>query len=297
MRNSSYLAFAVLAFVFMPNALAGGENTATVNGVTVRFDWKAVPAGPGETKWVGGVQVQRHFGFHESHKYFGYDLKLERIPSKRLRYRVTISRLTMTPEAMSRLFKGTWTMVPEPRESLSMEMAPGDVMGMDLFTWQATGQKIVDYVRIEPTADASTASIGPVDFTVDVCEWTVASPKLTISGAPFDMKGAGGATITGTPLWIYIKGHGRFVFSFRPRPELGLVKAGEVEGSEMWWTAGGTRYEIRAESRIAPGDGKYNLYVYRAENWAPKENDTIQFGAGGPLEGLVRGGRGATVRN
>lgn len=271
--------------------LGQGSNTATVNGVTIRFDWKAEPEGSGPSKSGGGVLVkdnivQRHVGLFESRKYFGYDLTAA--PEGNGRFKLSISTLTLTPATMSQLFKGEWTMVPMPRQSITQVVSVNDVIALDMLVNPANGHKLVDRIQVIDAAGIqNTASAKPPrDFSLEDLEWTFDSPKLLVNGSVVE---SSAGTIAGSPSWVYLKNHGRFVFSLRPRADLGFVKAGELRGAALEWTMGGTRYAVRARRNIIPSEARaFNLYVFRSASYRAAKDTTFEFGAGGSLESLVR---------
>jgi len=269
--------------------LAQGEITATTHGVKMEFNWRAEPSHPDFDNSGSGVNmkpdvVKRHIALRKSHKYFGYDLTAE--PLADGRYRLTFSGLSMTPEEMKKMFKGEWTLVPMPPQASTQVVSVGDVVALDLFVNPATGHKVVDYIRILSRATSNLASTAPArDLGVDEVEWTIEAPKVRVNSALVDQSGA---TIVGAPAWIYLKGHGRFVFSLRPRPELGFQKAGELRGSLMTWSAQGNQYVLEAARNVLPADGVFHLYVYHSPAYRPAKESSLEFGAGGTIEALVR---------
>jgi hypothetical protein len=268
-----------------------GPNTATVNGVTIRFEWKAIPEGTGPSRTGGGVLVndnvvKRHVGLFETRKYYGYDLTAT--PEGNGRYKLSISALTLTPATMSQLFKGEWTQVQMPHQTLTKMVSVGDVISIDLLLNPANGNRVVDRIQIVDAASAinNASSKPPKDFLIDDLEWTFDAPRLLVNGAVVE---SSEGTIAGTASWVYLKNHGRFVFSLRPRADLGFVKAGQLHGTDLQWTMGGTRYAIRARRDIIPSEARpYNLYVFHSAAYSAAKDANFEFGAGGSLESLVR---------
>jgi len=43
-------------------------------------------------------------------------------------------------------------------------------------------------------------------------------------------------TVSGSLVWFYAPGHGRYIFSLTPRPDLGFVQAGEIRGGLATFT-------------------------------------------------------------
>jgi hypothetical protein len=282
----------MLAICGTAACFAQGTNTATVNGITIRFEWQAEPDGTGPSKSGGGVLVndnvvKRHLGLFDTRKYFGYDLTAT--PEGNGRFKLSISALTLTPATMSQLFKGEWTMVPMPRQSITQVVSVGDVIALDMMVNPTTGHKLVDRIQvIDATGiqNNSASTKPPRDFALDDLEWTFDSPKLLVNGSVVE---SSGSTIVGSPSWVYLKNHGRFVFSLRPRADLGFVKAGQLHGTDLQWTMGGTRYAIRARRDIIPSEARpYNLYVFHSAAYHAAKDANFEFGAGGSLESLIR---------
>jgi hypothetical protein len=129
-----------------------------------------------------------------------------------------------------------------------------------------------------------SASGSPRDFSVAEGWLEISAPRLTINGKPLEAMANDRAAIGGSPVWIYINGRGRFMFSLAPRSDLGLQKAGEIRGSTLTWRWGRDEFVLNTDNRIAPGGGVYDLYVFNEVNYRPKGDDgaAYQMGAGPP---------------
>ncbi len=284
-------------------APAGGSSlTGIINGIQIRMDldYDGNPKGlqarhtSGITSDGAGV-LKRYIAFFDDFRYSGYDLSARKLAGGQ--YELTFAPLTLTPEQLSESTKTAkiWTIEPLLRKPYTQALAVGQVLMVDLFVNPATGEKIVEKLRIEgsgPAAGNATmaAAMPPRDFAVDDVELNLQEPKIRVNNAVVETPKDGAGGITGAPLWLYLKGHGRFVFSLRPHYELGFAKAGEVRGNTMSWTSGGNRYSIQTGKNIAPGDGVYHLYVFHSPAYRSESSGDpgFEFGAGGSLDALVR---------
>ena len=65
--------------------------------------------------------------------------------------------------------------------------------------------------------------------------------------------------VSGTVVWLYLPGHGRFVVSLFPNEKLGFQKNGVTSADTLTFREGATEYRVECASAIAPGSGPYNL--------------------------------------
>ena len=268
-----------------------------VNGVSYSYETRLEPPDPPIGKYGGGnlthdnKVVQRHLCDFTQKKCFGYDLKVETLSDGR--YAFEFSPLTITPEKMAEIFDnvGGWTLLPMPQHPATQILNPGDTVALDLFVNPTTGQKIVDYLTVQGGHGRRLSASGSAhDFSVEEGLLEISAPRLTINGMPSHVTALYRGAVSGSALWVYISGHGRFIFSLAPRADLGLQKAGEVRGSSLTWRWGGDEFSLNADKRIAPGGGAYNVYVFNDASYRPKGDDSnaaFRMGAGA-LETLVR---------
>lgn len=261
-----------------------GTGSATSNGVTVHYESRLEPGSPPITKHGGGVLVsssviKRHLCNFDNNTYFGYDLTVQPIADGR--YRMQFAPLTITPAEMSKIYDKVpnWTALPLPGGSVSMEIRAGETVALDLFVNPSTRQKVTDYLTIKstdghPTASESARIAGPArDFSPEDASIELHSPKVSVDGKPV---ASTGGMIAGNAIWIDLPGHGRFVFSLAPRPDLGMDKAGEIRGKTMTWRSGGREYTIVTSEPITGGSRAYNLYVFQI----PRNVTTFGISAG-----------------
>ena len=239
--------------------------------------------------------------------YFGYNVRVDVLPDNF--FRVAFGSLTMTAE-LQKVLDGdaaAWRMLPTPVFPAPRTIRGGEVLELPLLVNSGWGQKLTDYVTVrEPGArtfgidrrEFSFAAGPPRDFTVDDAELRVSRPMVMASGRD----GPGPAMtmrrqqmegdFAGTLLWLYVPYRGRFLLSLRPHAELKFQKAGEVRGSSMRFTMGGTSYSLVSASRIAPGQTAFNLYVLFQPGWTPlyphANVDVFHFGAADRVDFAVK---------
>ncbi|HET8546980.1 MAG TPA: hypothetical protein VFL57_03210 [Bryobacteraceae bacterium] len=270
------------------------SGTATVNGAQLSYKTVLEPPTPGLSRVGGGTLtdknvIKRHLCDFAEKTYFGYDFTMEPQPDGRVR--VTFGPLTITPEKMEQIFSNVkgWRMLALPQAPATQVLRPGDTIALDLFVNPATGQKIVDYITVQIVQSRTLTASGPArDFSVAEGALDISAPRLSINRKP---AGAWAGVMIGSPVWIYIPGRGRFIFSLEPRPDLGLQKTGEIRGSTLEWRWGGDQFSLSTERRIAPGEAAYNLYVFHDPAYRMRGEDASAgfiLGAGGRLDSLVR---------
>ena len=181
-------------------------------------------------------------------------------------------------------------------------MHVGDIIALDLFTNAATGQKIVDYIRVESFGSRKVVDeyirrvrAHPVsgmarDFSIEDAELRMIQPRMMVNGQALKSANFGGG-FTGTVAWFYLPDHGRYIFSLAPHLEIGFQKAGQVSGTSLMFTSDGVIFAIECSQRIAAGSEPYNLYLFHDPTWRPREADSIApflFGSADRAEFLIR---------
>ena len=280
----------LLQFAGIAQVMTGN---GSISGVSFSYETRLEPPAPIVTRSGGGTLTEndiakRHICDFARQTYFGYDLRMEPLPNGQ--YRVTFSPLTITPSKMQEIFPEVknWTLLPLPKQPATQVVKTGDTIALDLFVNPSTGQKLVEYLIVQGGQGRALSAYGPArDFSVEESILRISAPKLSINGKPQEAThGFRGAI--GSPIWIHIGGRGRFIFTLLPRLDLGFQKAGEIRGSTMAWRWGADEFSLNTDSRIAPGEGAYNLYVFHDPNYSPLKSEELTMGAGGKLESLVR---------
>ncbi|MGH9632508.1 MAG: hypothetical protein ACRD7E_29735 [Bryobacteraceae bacterium] len=261
---------------------------ASSNGVWVSYETRLEPGSPPIRKHGGGVLteknvIKRHMCNFDNNTYFGYDLTVE--PLAEGRYRFQFAPLTITPQEMSKLFDEVpnWTALPLPDEPVTMEVMAGQTVALDLFVNPSTGQKLTDYLTIKGSKRPPADIAGPArDFKVEDATIEISQPEVRVDGKAVASWPGG---ISGQAVWIDLPGHGRFVFSLAPRPDLGMQKSGEVRGTTMRWRTGKHEYTIETDKPVASGSRAYNLYVFHI----PRTVESFGMSAGPRPDDPIRG--------
>jgi hypothetical protein len=251
--------------------------------------------------------------------YFGYDARVTqslRSPDGTTLYHLAFAQLTLTSELQKLLGDDakTWKSLPSPRFPESRTIFAGAVLELTLLTNATWGQRMTDYVTLQPAPapgfnvrlrEFAFGTGRPRDFTVADVVLTLSDPSVTVTrsriwqlasppradngnrvGAPLNRPTRGEAS--GSVVWIYVPGDGRFLLSLIPRGE--FVRAGSVRGTSLTFTLGET-YNVTSATRIVPGDGAFNLYVLHQPGWKPDfpnaNLDTVHIGAADRAEYLL----------
>jgi hypothetical protein len=244
------------------------------------------PAYPGKTPQPGlsvasARWFHRYFADTTQKQYFGYDFFLEQAGTEALR--ITFQPLSWTPKQVDD--PGSWSTPILPSYPAPQIVNNGHIVALDVMFNPATGQKIVDYLVVECNA-GNGASSRSRDFSVADAGLRIVAPRLTVDGKSIEMgRGAGSDVVAyrdfalgivgigefegfpGNP-WVYLAGHGRFVFSLTPRE--GYQKVGEVRGSSLSFSIGGNKYVLTCRDKIASGSNTYNVYILHDPAYSPK---------------------------
>ena len=221
---------------------------------------------------------------------FGYDLWIHADPVAR-KFSLAVLpaeeafRRTFLKDSVSRNLTASFATFP--RSAAPQTLDDGDTVSLELLVNPESGVKIVDLVRV--TFDRSTLvdhlEPQPRDFTLDAVSLSMKGYQLLIDGK---LVGQSKSTIgySGSLLWFYVPGRGRFIFSLVPREGYKFRKAGVLEGNKIEFVAKGEHYEWLSGAEILP-NGRWNLWVLDDERYTP------MFSSGTPLAqekkpGLIR---------
>jgi hypothetical protein len=210
--------------------------------------------------------AHRFFYDRGAHIFFGYDIVVQ--PQDRIdMYSVGFFNLSMGPldfpiDSTDSLNPTLWKQVPLPTLLPSQVVRAGEPMSITVYRDPKTGAELRDTMTIA----AMPQSVSPVPHQqlngIEVWEWAHSTPRngnaapshrsYAIFGAaqPFSIDDAqmrlemgrlvvngksqfgteGARVVTGALVWFYVPGHGRYILSLIPRPDLGFERAGEVRG-------------------------------------------------------------------
>ncbi len=251
--------------------------------------------------------------YDTAHKvYLGYDLLLE--PQQQPdAFRISFYDTSLTALDLAGLPPDSWTRLAVTKLPPPGIVHVGDVISIEL--WQApdTGQKIIDDLRIDamlPYAISGTGAPPGVmqqasqrnqslrqpppppampgaarAFTVGDAELHLYTARLSVNGAPYSANALG--LVTGTLVWFYLPGRGRFIFSVAARPELGFTQAGELRGGRATFKLGNDSFVLDSSVEIASASTPLLLYLLHDPDWQPSaqsQRDTPQIGSVDPKE-------------
>jgi hypothetical protein len=226
----------------------------------------------------------RYFSDDANHLYLGYELLVQQQPGA---YLMTFGKLGLTAlEIAVQSHNSTeWTMQPMPAIPEPRVVHDGDTISVVLFVDAATGEKLIDDIRIDPPRAAirpatslppapvnrpiPTVSGNARDFSPADAELQIAQPRVTLNEAPQNTATRGAANVRGSLVWFYLPDHGRYVLSLVPRPDLDFEKAGEVRGGAITFTLGTDSIKLECPTPIATGSTPYYLYVLHDPEWEP----------------------------
>jgi hypothetical protein len=233
-------------------------------GLEIRFVTKIEPPGsviPGGVV-VGSSGVHRIIQDRAHKQAFGYDVELEPAEDSKS----ALLRIEPFHPAESKIsFEPGYTFLGLPRYPSIPNLKLGDTVALDLLVNAGTGQKVVDYLTlfgrgyIPPDREAR-------DFTLGDVELALMDPQVTVDEKPEPLGRSG---FSGAVVWLYLRGHGRFILSLLPHEKLGFIKSGIVYGNRLLFHTGPMEVRIECNSRIAPGSGVYNLYTAHEPDWQP----------------------------
>jgi len=101
---------------------------------------------PMATVYTAGIR--RYLYKPDQHEYFGYDVVAERVDNSS-EYRVSFRALSLTPDDLRLPDPSLWMLLPSPVFPEPQILHIGDMISFDVFENPKTGQKIVDYIRLE----------------------------------------------------------------------------------------------------------------------------------------------------
>jgi hypothetical protein len=228
---------------------------------------KVEPPGPNSNGTLSGAviveQGRAHHLINDSaHKsYFGYDIVLEPAADGNS---AQIRIEPLRPLRANVSGPAGWTLLQLPRYPLIPNVKVGDTVALDLLGNAATGQKIVDYMTLERRG--SPKGRESHDFGLADVALTLSQPQVWVNdkleGA---LKHPGGTS--GSVVWFYLAGRGRFNLSLFPSEKYGFKKNGVVSENTATFRDGESEYRLESNGTIAPGSGVYNLYVWHEPDW------------------------------
>jgi len=239
-------------------------------GLEVQFVTRVEPPGENARAELPGGVVVEHGRVHHSirdaaHKRdFAYDIELEpNLDGKTVQIRIK----PFTSTRVSFVEPG-WTLLAPPKYPVIPMVKVGDTVALDLLVNQATGQKVVDYLTVVRHNEPA-----PHDFTMADVVLALHNPRVWVNGMLIDATAHFSGGTSGPVVWLYLAGHGRFVLSLWPNEKLGFQKNGEAWSDKLTFREGSTELRVQSNTPVAPGTGRYNLYVVHEPGWRPNGPD------------------------
>jgi hypothetical protein len=235
------------------------------NGLEIRFVTKIEPPGtmiPGGVVVEGG-RVHRIIEDRTHKQVLGYEVQLDPAEGGKAA-RLRIQPFRPTDSKIS--FEPGYTFLELPRYPVVPNLRLGDTVALDLLVNAATGQKVVDYLTLSGRGNIPDEREAR-DLSLADVELEVMDPQVTVNEKPGPSLVGGG--FSGAVVWMYLPGHGRFVFSLTPHADFGFIKSGVVSANSMLIHAGPVEVHIDCSRRIAPASGVYNLYIAHEPDWRP----------------------------
>jgi hypothetical protein len=274
----------ILVLALAASPLKGQESSLSAGGgpewkgLGVRFLTRVEPPGanaraqlPGAVL-VEGNGVAHHIIDDAAHqRSFGYDLRLEPAADG-LSAQVRIEPLNAPYYSV----QTGRTMMGLPKYPVIPNVRPGDTVALDLLVNPATGQKIVDYLTLE--RNSGPAREAAHDFSLADVQLSLNRPRLMVAGKALNLTDNPGTS--GAFVWLYLKGHGRFILSLFPNDKFAFQKNGIAEADTLIFHDGATEIRVSCDGPVAPGQGPYNLYVVHEPAWHPySPSDSIEIGS------------------
>lgn len=149
----------VLTFWLALSGLCSAQDnfsaTMTNNSlITVTLESSLEPALPALSgKYSMGVSTKKGMSRYainfSTHEYFGYDIQVRPVPQQNGYFSVAFSELSLNAQELSLPDASIWVKLPTPISPAPEIIKGSDAIALDVFVNAATGQKIVDYIRIK----------------------------------------------------------------------------------------------------------------------------------------------------
>lgn len=235
-----------------------------------------------------GYTISRLIIDEKNKIYFGYDLKVVPEDGKTNKFKVSFAPLSVNPKDFFKAEPYLAQALPEYPAEITVEA--GETVTLDVLENPQTHAKISDIIKIitKPKkfggyfAEREKAE----DFTINDVSLHFDAPEISINGEK--SKIGGGAA--GSIIWVYIKGKGRFIFSFAPQAGYDFQKIGMILDNKIMFDYNGETYQFTNKSPVLESGGKWNLWVMFDGKYQPSDKlspaSTYQFGAADKVEYL-----------
>jgi hypothetical protein len=313
MRTGTILCLWVVAasthFAYAQPGEVGSGVAGLGNGVSVRIvTWAEPPHQATEALklsnryTVGNGVLHRSVIDTANHTYFGYDLYAEPVAGT-LQCRVSILPLTSvsidnSQQPVSRgaasasagqakpiQVDASYRAVFLPRYPGPEMASDGDTIALDLLISPDGKQKVVDYIVVSCKSPDSVRQSGVAqDVSLDDVEMRISDPLRSVNGTPISGSRRE-AAVTGSLVWFYFPGKGRFILSIVPRRSQGFVLSGTIRDNLMSFRFGNDQYRVKSATTILGNGRTWNLYVLHDPSFELRSG--LTFGSATRLEQLL----------
>lgn len=246
-------------------------------GIAIEFKARVVPSSPDSADLPGGVvsgpgRFYRVIQDAPHQIYFGYDVIVEPSADGE-NFQVRAAVLSASPEKLREMgLHPAWTKRSVGGDFVIPEIRVGTSLRLKLLVKPESGQEIVDEITIRRRSDPKSPAR---DFTVADAELHFREARLYVNGVPVT---TGSAGTTGAAAWFYAPGHGRFVFSLAPHPELGFTQIGVVAGTVLTITEGTNVFELESSVNVvSTTEPTFRVYGRHDKAWG---NNSPRFTMG-----------------
>jgi hypothetical protein len=264
------------------------------NGIYVGFSTEAdqrgaLPVSFSSIETGADNVIHRVLVDREGAYFYGYDLGVEIAPDSK-QFRISVRPLGEDFERRLRERKSFATRRLDPdagAPALSQRyqeqvINDGDMVAIDLLVNKKTGVKIVDIIKVSSeqinVGGGSLAGSPARDFSLDDIELKVTNYRLLVNSEL--VAGAvptGGCS--GSIIWFYLPGKGRFIFSIKPRPGYDFQKMGVIENNKISFSLGGDQYQWVSSSPIVGSTNNFNVWVLHDPSYTPELQDEVAPGS------------------
>lgn len=276
------------------------------NGITIAIKTETVPRNnssslgniySSNTTYSGSI-LHRVLTDTKNKIYFGYDVEIEK-QGEPEKFKVSIKPLSKSPNQL--ILKNTTSVGNTPDyDSFTAQSLPkypdaviledGDTITLDILENPQTGAKISDVIKItskpKQFGNYFSEREKAKDFTIEDVLLRMERPDIYINEKEYKT----GVSLVGNLNWIYIRGKGRFIFSFKPQPSYNFQKTGLIQNNKIQFEFNGDKYKFISKSPILGLGGKWNLWVMHDPGYQPTysvtEEKPFVFGAAGKVEYL-----------
>lgn len=261
----TFLFFSLVCSLFGQTVL----RQATVPGykLTIAAETRLEPAGPSTitVRPIGFVGNRTEVAFGEyltdaaRKTFFGYIIRATQPEGGFVL--VTVQKLPLR-SGYTDMDPKDWTSQNLDGGSITRKIVHmGDTVALDLLQNPQTGQRIVEYITLNPPGPQfhNPPEVPVHNLNVDDVELYVADARLSVNGKEelLDLLWP----VAGKSLSIALKGKGRYVVSLTPDPGGSMIKAGEARGNTLSFKVGADNITVFSAGRIVPSSNALNLYV------------------------------------